>query len=317
MSVLIREVADEFFLYLEAERGCSPLTVTAYQSDIDLFIDFLNGEGVPPTVADVTPRLLRQFLLAMKRDGLAASTRARRLYALRSLWDFLEKSEMVQTNPCRRVSAPKTGQRVPEYLTPDECEALLEATEDQYYASLATRDRAALTILVYTGLRRQELISIRLSDIDLHEGTLRVLRGKGNRSRIVPLVVEVQEAIRKWLDERPEVDHEMLLTGRDGSPLGTHGLNLAFRRAAEKAGLDRDGVTLHTLRHSFATMLLHSQVDLISLQRLLGHSSIESTAIYLHVDMTRLREAVDAHPMSANGRKQNVSNRALTSAWTP
>lgn len=315
--MLIREAADEFFLYLEAERGCSPLTVTAYQSDIDLFIDFLEGEDVAPDVSNVTVRLLRQFLLAMKRDGLAASTRARRLYALRSLWDFLEKSEMIDVNPSRKVSAPKTGQHIPEYLTPDECEALLDATDNQYYDSLATRDRAALTILIYTGLRRHELIDIRLSDVDLDARTLRVNRGKGNKSRLIPLVEEARQAIHDWLDERPQVDHDLLLTGRDGRPLGTHGLHLAFRRAAEKAGLDRDGVTLHTLRHSFATMLLHSQVDLISLQRLLGHASIESTAIYLHVDMTRLREAVDAHPMSGNGRKHAVSNRTFTAAWTP
>lgn len=311
----IREAAQEFFLYLEAERGCSPLTVQAYRSDIDLFVAFLGESGVDPQVASVEPHLLRQFLLAMKRDGLAASTRARRLYALRSLWDFLERSEMVATNPCRKVSAPKSGERLPEYLTPEECEALLQATGDQYYDSLATRDRAALTILIYTGLRRHELIGIELADIDLEKGTLRVRRGKGDKSRLLPLVEEARQAIREWLDCRPRVGHDRLLTGRDGRPLGVHGLNLLFRRAVTKAGLARKGVTLHTLRHSFATMLLHRQVDLISLQRLLGHASIESTAIYLHVDMTRLREAVDAHPMHATPRR--VAEPRLTPAWQP
>lgn len=311
----IREAAQEFFLYLEAERGCSPLTVQAYRSDIDLFVAFLGESEVDPQVASVEPHLLRQFLLAMKRDGLAASTRARRLYALRSLWDFLERSEMVATNPCRKVSAPKSGERLPEYLTPEECEALLQATGDQYYDSLATRDRAALTILIYTGLRRHELIGIELADIDLEEGTLRVRRGKGDRSRLLPLVEEARQAIREWLDCRPRVGHDRLLTGRDGRPLGVHGLNLLFRRAVTKAGLARKGVTLHTLRHSFATMLLHRQVDLISLQRLLGHASIESTAIYLHVDMTRLREAVDAHPMHATHRR--VAEPRLTPGWQP
>lgn len=311
----IREAAREFFLYLEAERGCSPLTVQAYRSDIQRFVAFLDESGVNPQVANVEPHLLRQFLLAMKRDGLAASTRARRLYALRSLWDFLERSEMVATNPCRTVSAPKSGERLPEYLTPDECEALLDATGDQYYDSLATRDRAALTILIYTGLRRHELIGLELADIDLEEGTLRVRRGKGDKSRLLPLVEEAQQAIREWLDCRPRVSHDRLLTGRDGRPLGVHGLNLLFRRALTKAGLARKGVTLHTLRHSFATMLLHRQVDLISLQRLLGHASIESTAIYLHVDMTRLREAVAAHPM--HGALRTAAEARMTPAWQP
>ena len=120
MPVLIREPADEFYLYLEAERGCSPLTVQAYRSDIEQFCEFLKDEEVLLQVGAVTPKLLRRFLLAMKQAGLAASTRGRRLYALRSLWDFLEKAEMVEANPCRKVSAPKTRQSVPECLTPVE-----------------------------------------------------------------------------------------------------------------------------------------------------------------------------------------------------
>ena len=120
MPVLIREAAEEFYLYLEAERGCSPLTVQAYRSDIEQFCEFLKDEEVEPRLHAVTPKLLRQFLLVMKQAGLAASTRGRRLYALRSLWDFLEKAEMAEANPCRKVSAPKTRQSVLEYLTPEE-----------------------------------------------------------------------------------------------------------------------------------------------------------------------------------------------------
>jgi len=117
---LIREAAEEFYPYLEAERGCSPLTVQAYRADIEQFCEFLKDEQVEPQVEAVTPKLLRQFLLVMKQAGLAASTRARRLYALRSLWDFLEKAEMAEANPCRKVAAPKTRQSVPEYLRPEE-----------------------------------------------------------------------------------------------------------------------------------------------------------------------------------------------------
>ena len=315
MPVLIREAAEEFYLYLEAERGCSPLTVEAYRSDIEQLCEFLKDEEVLPQVDAVTPKLLRQFLLVMKQAGLAASTRARRLYALRSLWDFLERAEMAEANPCRKVSAPKTRQSVPEYLTPEECEALLEATQDQYYSSLAARDRAALSLLIYTGMRRQELLNLTLEDVNLTEGTLRVVSGKGNKTRLLPLVSEAQEVIAQWLEQRPQNGHGQLLTGRDGRPLGTHGLNLLFHRAAKKAGLERDGVTLHTLRHSFATMLLHKRVDLVSLQRLLGHSTLESTAIYLHVDMSRLRDAVQAHPMA--GVPKSKREAKFGPGWMP
>ena len=149
----------------------------------------------------------------------------------------------------------------------------------QYYTSLAGRDRAALSLLIYAGIRRQELLDLTLGDVDLAEGTLRVVRGKGNKTRLLPLVSEAQEVIAQWLEQRPQNGHKALLTGRDGRPLGTHGLNLLFHRAADKAGLKRDGVTLHTLRHSSATTLLHKQGDLVSLRRLLAHSMLESAAI--------------------------------------
>lgn len=207
-------------------------------------------------------------------------------------------TDVVTTNPCQRLSVPRHEKPIPEYLTPDECQELLNATEDQYYSLLAVRDRAVLAVLIYCGLRRREVLNLRLGDIDLVDRTLKVIRGKGNRSRVVPLTDHPAEAIDDWLEARPATDHDMLFTGRDGRQLQPHGLNDAFRRAAKGAGVARPGVSLHTLRHSFATMLLHSQVDLFSLQKLLGHASIESTAIYLHVDMTRLRAAMASHPMA-------------------
>ena len=147
-------------------------------------------------------------------------------------------------------------------------------------------------------MRRRELLNLKLRDVDLSDMTLKVILGKGNRSRVVPLTAHVAEAIGEWLAVRPDSGHDVLFAGRDGRPMQAHGLNDAFRRAADGAGVARPGVSLHTLRHSFATMLLHSQVDLFSLQKLLGYASIESAAIYLHVDMTRLRAAVASHPMA-------------------
>jgi site-specific recombinase XerD len=294
----ISQLAAEFYLHLEAERAASPLTITSYRSDIRDFVAYLQGQGVLPEPDQVTHSLLRGYLVHLTRRGLKPATRARRIHALRSLWRFLEEAELVSDNPCRRLSIPKREKSLPAYLIPEECEALLLATGDQHYATLAARDRAALSVLVYCGLRRAELLKLQVGDVSLEERTLRVVRGKGGRSRLVPLVAPVVEALAQWLEVRPRVSHDWLFTGRDGRALRIHGLNDLFRRAAKAAGLDRPGVSLHTLRHSFATMLLHSQVDLFSLQKLLGHASIESTALYLHVDLTRLRAAVASHPMA-------------------
>ena len=294
----IDQLADEFYLHLEAEKASSPLTITSYRSDLRDFVRYLEGHDVVPEVEVITPTILRQYLVHLTRRGLSPATRARRIHALRSFWRFLEDTEMVTTNPCRTLSIPKGEKRVPAYLIPEECQALLDATAHQHYSMLAIRDLAILTTLVFCGLRRQELLNLRLGDVRFEDATLRVVRGKGNKSRVVPLVPQAMDTIQEWLHVRPEVDHDCLFAGRDGRGLRAHGLNGLFRRAAKGAGVDRPGVSLHTLRHSFATMLLHSQVDLFSLQKLLGHASIESTAVYLHVDLTRLRAAVASHPMA-------------------
>jgi site-specific recombinase XerD len=290
--------AEQFYLYLEAEKASSPLTIQAYRADMKSFLSFLERKQIAPDLDSVTTPLLRDYLIDMTRRGLKASSRARRLHGLRSFWRYLVSTDVLPSRPCDRLSTPRREKGLPQYLTPDECRALLEATDHQYYSLLATRDRAALSVLVYCGLRRRELLNLKLRDVGLSDMTLKVILGKGNRSRVVPLTVHVAEAIGEWLAVRPNSGHDVLFAGRDGRPLQAHGLNDAFRRAAESAGVARPGVSLHTLRHSFATMLLHSQVDLFSLQKLLGHASIESTAFYLHVDMTRLRAAVASHPMA-------------------
>jgi site-specific recombinase XerD len=292
------EAAVEFCLYLEAEKASSPLTIASYRSDIRDFMAFVNSEGIEASTDDVTTPLLRRYLVHLTRRGLKPATRARRLHALRSFWRFMEDAELVSGNPCRRISVPKRDKTPAAYLIPEECQALLDATGAQHYTALATRDRAILSILIYCGLRRRELLNLRLPDIDLAEATLRVVRGKGGKSRIIPLVPQVAGSIGDWLKVRPRAGSDALFLGRDCRPLQVHGLYGAFRRAAMTTGLDRPGVSLHTLRHSFATMLLHSQVDLFSLQKLLGHASIESTTTYLHVDLTRLRAAVASHPMA-------------------
>jgi site-specific recombinase XerD len=294
----ISELVDEFCLYLESEKASSPLTITSYRSDIRDFAAFLQSQDVEPDPGEITPQLVRQYLLHLTRRGLKPTTRARRLHALRSFWRFLEDTAQADSNPCQRLSVPKCDKHIPAYLIPEECQALLDATGEQHYTLLATRDHAVIATLVFCGLRRQELLDLRLRDISLQDATLRVARGKGGKSRMVPLVPQVQAALQAWLEVRPDCGAEHVFVGRDGRRLRSHGLNDLFRRAAAQAGVDRPGVSLHTLRHSFATMLLHSQVDLFSLQKLLGHASIESTAIYLHVDLTRLRAAVASHPMA-------------------
>lgn len=294
--MLIEDVAREFFVYLDAEKGCSPSTIEAYRSDLKLFLAFLQEDSCPAEVERVAPDVLRRYLASMSAAGLSASTRGRRLYALRSLWQYLETADLVTENPCRKVSAPRRSQHLPNHLTADECARLLAACDDSHYVDLAFRDRALLAVLIYQGLRRAEVLGLQLGDVDLEEMTLLVRRGKGGTSRLLPLAESAADALADWQEMRPDCASSALFTTRGGHPMSIKDLQRMFRRTVARAGL-REGITLHTLRHTFATLLLREGVDVRTLQRLLGHASIETTALYLHLDTEDLRGAIGRHPL--------------------
>lgn len=297
--MLIEDAAREFCIHLDAERGCSPATIAAYTADIRTFSQFLSGIGSDPTIEAVTVKTVRDWMAEMASRDLRASTRARRLAGLRSMFDFLLDCEITTANPCRRVRSPRREKQPPVYLSPTECRALLDATDANHYTVLAFRDRAILSIVMFAGLRRNELVNLRVEGVDLPEGTLRVTVAKGKRGRIVPLAPEALAAVADWLELRPDAPHDYLFTTRAGQPMSTKDLHRMFHRTLERSGITRDGITLHKLRHTCATLLLQQGVDIATLQRLLGHVSIESTATYLHVEMDDLREAVRRHPLGA------------------
>lgn len=295
--MLIEDAAREFFVYLDAEKGCSPATIEAYRSDLKLFRKFLRSDGTSQAIEEITPEVLRRYIAAMSSAGLAASTRARRLYALRSLWQYLETADLVSSNPTRKVATPRREQRLPTYLSAEECARLLAACDDNHYVDLAFRDRAILTVLIYQGLRRAELLGLRLGDVNLDAMTLLVRRGKGGKSRLLPLATQTAAAVEDWLEFRPSSSDGALFVTRGGKPMSPTDLNRMFRRTVERSGVRREDVTLHTLRHTFATLLLKEGVDVRSLQRLLGHASIETTAQYLHLQTEDLRGALALHPL--------------------
>jgi len=242
---------------------------------------------------------VRRYVAAMSKSGYAPGTVARRIASLRSLFSYLHQSEHLARNPLAAVTTPKRAQRLPVYLSPQECQRLLDATDSSYYILLAFRDKAVLGTLIYTGIMRNELLQLSLGDLNLDATTLTVRSGKGGKGRVIPMCGELVGLLQDWLELRPHCDHDALFTTRTGEAFGRHGLYDAFRRAFDAAGIRKEGVTLHTLRHSFATSLLPSGADLVALQRLLRHASLDTTAIYLHVEMDGLREAVNRHPLGS------------------
>jgi len=286
-------------VYLEAEKGYSPLTIKAYRSDLSQLFAFLQETRRAPQVAEVTTKIVREWVVQMRRDGLGANTIGRHIYSLKSFWNYLLDCEAVEHDPLRRIAIPKRPQRLPRYLTPEELQLLLEAARNHRTLYCAKRDYAMMATLAFTGIRRGELLNLGLEHVDLAEGTLRVEDGKGRKTRVLPLLTQAGTAIEDWLCVRRDKGHDYLFTTTHGNRIYPSRMQVIWRNVLRRSGITKSGVTIHTLRHSFATLLLRSgQCDLASLQMLLGHSRLDTTAIYLHVGPQQLREAVQGHPLA-------------------
>ena len=286
------EAAGLFLRYLELERGCSPCTSAAYRGDVRGLQRFLQAEGLEGTVEALSPPVLRRYVSWLSSRGYSPATVARRMYAISSLCKYLVNYGYAEVNPCRQVVLPKKVRRMPAVLTLEEARRVLKVADDNRCPWMGFRNRAIVAVLLFCGLRRQELVNVKLSDIDLRSRWLKVRKGKGGKGRSIPLAPEAAGAVRDWLEFRPEVDHEYLLTGLGGRRLDKNGLVSVFRGVAQRAGVDRRGVSLHTLRHTFASLLLQEGADLVSIQELLGHSDLATTAVYVHLDAAHLQGAV-------------------------
>lgn len=293
-------LAQQFLLHLQAERGCSRLTAASYRSDLNSLFRHLSDEHGIATVDGITPDAVRSWIVAMHHRGLSSSSVARRVAGFKSFWRYLCESDLASPDLLLKVRAPKRHRPLPQYLRADELRTLLAAAIGQRNTFSAFRDYAIMATFIYTGIRRSELLNLKVGDIDLQGGVLRVVSGKGGKTRVIPIVEELREALADWLDIRPaRCRHDNLFVTSHGNRIYPARLQAIWRKHARRSGLDRPGVSLHTLRHSFATLLLQSgKADLVSIQHLLGHSRLDTTAIYLHVGGQHLREAIGAHPLT-------------------
>ncbi len=280
---------ERFLRYLAVERGASGHTLRGYRTDLADCAAFLARRRLP-TLLEADARTLRAWLADLHDRGLAKSSVARRLAALRSFYRFLMRRGLVRANPARELSAPKLPKRLPTYLPIDESEALLRS--EGAPTPTSARDRAVLEVLYATGVRVAELAGLDVEDGDLREGAVRVT-GKGGKERIVPMGRKAVEALRVYLGER--ASGPLFLSGR-GRRLTVRSVHRIVRARARAAGLARR-VSPHTLRHTFATHLLDAGADLRLIQELLGHARLGTTQRYTHVSADRLMKVYDAaHP---------------------
>jgi integrase/recombinase XerD len=280
---------ERFADFLALEKGSSPRTQEAYGRDIVRLAEFAVSKGAKAP-ADITQRLLREYIYHLKDLGLSPASIRRGVSAVRTYFRFLLGDGVVARDPSERLETPKRWRELPDVLTVEEVTRVIEAPtfDDPLYF----RDHAMLELAYAAGLRVSEWIGIEVKDLVIEHGVVRVF-GKGNKERLVPLGRNAIAALAIYLRElRPKLEHgqgrgAVFLNAR-GKPLSRMGAWKILRKYVERAGIEKH-VSPHTLRHSFATHLLEGGADLRAVQEMLGHADISTTQIYTHVDREYLR----------------------------
>lgn len=286
---------DSFLDMLAAEKGLARNTLEAYSRDLNRLADFLKARGVR-SWAESEAVHLRGYLSWLKGRGLSARSIARNVVALRQLYRFLEREEIIGESPVPSFVLNSRAVKLPHALGKEEVEGLLRAPDPA--APLGLRDRAMVELLYATGVRVSELVSLQTHQIHL-QGDYLTVKGKGSKMRAVPFGKWARELLLRYLGEaRPRLlrgrASPYLFITRSGKRLTRQAFWKLIRRYALKAGI-RKRVTPHTLRHSFATHLLEGGADLRSVQSMLGHADISTTQIYTHLTRSHLKEIHRRH----------------------
>ena len=281
-------------------RDSSARTVRAYRTDVEQFASWASEQGLTPQ--DVGPRAVRRFIARLSQEGFAPSTSARKLAALRALFASQREHGQITQNPADLVSTPRRADHLPHVLSARDAARLLDGIPAG--GPLELRDRAMFELAYSCGLRAEEIVGLRVQDVEHDSEQVRV-EGKGRKTRIVPVGEPALLAVSLYLERARgalsapagrEVASEALFLSRTGRPLGTSDVRRRLRTWTARVGAG-EGSSPHALRHSFATHLLDGGADLRSIQEMLGHASVSSTQIYTRVESSRLISAyARSHP---------------------
>tara|TARA_B110000037_G_scaffold28524_1_gene33908 strand:- start:1640 stop:2536 length:897 start_codon:yes stop_codon:yes gene_type:complete len=290
----------DFALYLKIERGMSEHTVNNYSLDVQKLVQYLEVHDMSLSPLQITSEDIQSFIYKMAKE-INPRTQSRLISGLRSFYDYLIFDNYCTSNPLERIEAPKIGRKLPDTLSVNDIDRIV-ATID-LSSPQGERNRAIIELLYSCGLRVSELTALKISDLFFDEDFIKVT-GKGNKQRFVPIGALTQKYINLYKDHvrvQMKIEtpfNDTLFLNRRGKQLSRAMIFTIVKKAAEEADIQKN-ISPHTFRHSFATHLLENGADLRAIQMMLGHESIATTEIYMHVDKSHLKEVVHKfHPRS-------------------
>lgn len=295
-------IIRRYVQYLKLEKALADNTQEAYMQDLEKLLNFLKAENID--FRKCTYENLQQFSAELHDIGIHARSQARIISGIHSFYRFLVLNNYIETDPSELLETPKIGLHLPEVLTVEEIDRIIEAVDMD--KAEGQRNRAILETLYSCGLRVSELCNLKMSDLYFTEGFIKV-EGKGSKQRIVPISQRAIKEIRYWLIDRqawrvkPGYEDYVFLA-RWGKGISRIMIFHLIKELADKAGITKK-ISPHTFRHSFATHLLEGGANLRAIQAMLGHESITTTEIYTHIDRNRLRqEIIEHHPRNIKYR---------------
>lgn len=290
----ITDIVKSYTRYLKLERNYSPNTLAAYQNDLSWLLSFCEQQEMNPL--DMQLEDLQHFAVQLHEHQIGPTSQARILSGIRSFYKYLLLSGEIEQDPTELLESPHLGERLPEVLSTDEIDQIQKSID--LSKPEGQRNKTIIEVLFSCGLRVSELVNLKLSNLYLEEGFVRVM-GKGSKERLVPISAKAISELQYWFMDRnlmkiQQGEEDYVFLNRRGKHLTRTMILIMLKRQAVAAGITKT-ISPHTLRHSFATELLKGGADLRAIQAMLGHESIGTTELYMHIDTTTLREEILQH----------------------
>jgi integrase/recombinase XerD len=290
------QLLQKYRQYLLLEKSLSPNTLEAYLSDVSKLLSFLNDEGI--AIQQVTLDNLHTFAAGLRDLGISPRSQIRIISGIKSFFKFLLIDEYIPADPSEFLESPKIGRHLPDVLTVEEIDRIVKCID--LSQPEGHRNKAMIETMYSCGLRVSELCGLKMNDLYMEEGFLRVT-GKGSKQRLVPIsptaikeITTYIDGTRKHIDIKPGYESFLFLSIRRGKPISRVMVFDIVKKLVQEAGVNKS-VSPHTFRHSFATHLLEGGANLRAIQCMLGHEKIATTEIYTHIDRNRLREEIELH----------------------